>query len=713
MAYEGAIRFNSKIDNSQAEKDLKQLERKIKQAQDNIAKSENAKLPLEKQLENVNKELSTAKENLKYARSELKAAQNIANSPDVSKEDYDAATAAIPSLRKGVEQASKEVNKLRKKWQSTKSKINECDLAIQRSRDSITENTAAAQALNAKMNSSGYKISQAFARVKESAEKFRKQILRVGTSMIMFRVFSAVMQGISNYMSKILKTNEEYTTQLAQLKAALMTAFQPIYEFILPGLMAVLKVLTSIVMVVANVISALGGKSLAQNAKNAKALNEEADAIEAVGGAAKDAGKSLANFDEINTLNTGESGGGSGSSGGIDIAEIKPNFDALEDMADSLGKILKTVIAIGAGILSWRIAKAFTQSLKAAAGIATAVGGAFLYAFSWADAFANGISWKNLSKMLASMTLIIGGLALAFGTTGAAIGALVTGVGLIVLALYEFIKTGKLTNKALAALEIGILAVGAGIGLLTGSWIPVLIAAIVGLVVLMGTRGEEIKGILQKLDNWLKNVFEKDWTEVFGITMGTALNILLGEVGGVWRGLKQILEGIIDFVSGVFTGNWKKAWSGLGMVIKGTVNGIIGFINGMVSGVVSGMNAVIRALSKIKFTIPAWVPAFGGKYFGFNIEPISAPQIPYLAQGAVLPPNKPFMAMVGDQKNGTNIEAPLATIQEALANVLAAQGTGDINITFTGDLAQLGRVLKPVIDRENNRVGGSLAKGAL
>jgi hypothetical protein len=69
------------------------------------------------------------------------------------------------------------------------------------------------------------------------------------------------------------------------------------------------------------------------------------------------------------------------------------------------------------------------------------------------------------------------------------------------------------------------------------------------------------------------------------------------------------------------------------------------------------------------------------------------------------------MAMVGDQKNGTNIEAPLATIQEALANVLAAQGTRDINITFTGDLAQLARVLKPVIDRENSRVGGSLVKG--
>ena len=76
-----------------------------------------------------------------------------------------------------------------------------------------------------------------------------------------------------------------------------------------------------------------------------------------------------------------------------------------------------------------------------------------------------------------------------------------------------------------------------------------------------------------------------------------------------------------------------------------------------------------------------------------------------------MPANRPFLAVVGDQRHGTNVEAPLSTIQAAVAEVMARQGTGDINITFTGDLAQLGRVLKPVIERENRRVGGSLAKG--
>jgi hypothetical protein len=86
--------------------------------------------------------------------------------------------------------------------------------------------------------------------------------------------------------------------------------------------------------------------------------------------------------------------------------------------------------------------------------------------------------------------------------------------------------------------------------------------------------------------------------------------------------------------------------------------------------------------------------------------------IPALAKGAVIPPNAPFMAMLGDQKHGTNIEAPLDTIKQALAEVMAVQG-GETNVTvnFAGSLAQLARVLKPAIEVETRRSGNSLANG--
>ena len=87
--------------------------------------------------------------------------------------------------------------------------------------------------------------------------------------------------------------------------------------------------------------------------------------------------------------------------------------------------------------------------------------------------------------------------------------------------------------------------------------------------------------------------------------------------------------------------------------------------------------------------------------------------IPQLAKGAVLPANKPFLAMVGDQKHGTNVEAPLDTIKQAVYETVAEmdiQG-GSTTINFTGNLSQLARVLKPQIERENKRVGTKLVTG--
>lgn len=121
------------------------------------------------------------------------------------------------------------------------------------------------------------------------------------------------------------------------------------------------------------------------------------------------------------------------------------------------------------------------------------------------------------------------------------------------------------------------------------------------------------------------------------------------------------LSGVVEFFAGVFTGDWKRA-----------VNGLIGIINSLISGALGSINLLIGAMNKLSFDIPDWVPLVGGQTFGFNIQTIKVPQIPYLARGAVLPANKPFLAMVGDQRHGTNVEAPLATIQEAVRVELGA-----------------------------------------
>lgn len=96
----------------------------------------------------------------------------------------------------------------------------------------------------------------------------------------------------------------------------------------------------------------------------------------------------------------------------------------------------------------------------------------------------------------------------------------------------------------------------------------------------------------------------------------------------VWNnGIKPILSGIIDFISGVFTGNWEKAFQGLGNIVKGVFDGLVGIVKLPINAVIGIVNGFIGGLNKLK--IPDWVPFIGGA--GVNI-----PEIPYLAKGGAV-----------------------------------------------------------------------------
>ncbi len=160
----------------------------------------------------------------------------------------------------------------------------------------------------------------------------------------------------------------------------------------------------------------------------------------------------------------------------------------------------------------------------------------------------------------------------------------------------------------------------------------------------------------------------------------------------VWEGIKSVWNAVADWFKVHVT-------EPVANFFKGMVNGIIGFINGMMSALASGINLVIKALNKLSFDVPDWVPGIGGSTWGFNIAEITAKKIPYLAQGAVLPANKPFLAMVGDQKHGTNVEAPLTTIQEAVAIVMEDMVQSNV-AGFEATIAVLREILEAVLGIE-------------
>lgn len=224
------------------------------------------------------------------------------------------------------------------------------------------------------------------------------------------------------------------------------------------------------------------------------------------------------------------------------------------------------------------------------------------------------------------------------------------------------------------------------------------------------SAGEKVKEIWNGLWLTVKLIGMQLWEDItqgwndFWINIGTALDSAAADIQQGWN---DAWTAVSDFVSDI--------WEGITDTIETAINGIIGLVNGMISAIVGGVNGVIGVLNGFGFDVPEWAQdKLGVERVGFNIDPITTPQIPYLAQGAVIPANHEFLAVLGDQTNGTNIEAPLATIQQALAEVMEAYtGQQDITIRFAGDLAQLARVLKPYIDKEENRRGAKLVTGGV
>lgn len=273
-------------------------------------------------------------------------------------------------------------------------------------------------------------------------------------------------------------------------------------------------------------------------------------------------------------------------------------------------------------------------------------------------------------------------------------------------------------NAVCALATAATTAFGAAIAFLT-SPIGLVVAAVVALVALIAVKGDEIQEILKKVDDFLQNVFVTDWTNIFGPVLGSVLNAFMKNVENIWNAVKRILNGVIDFVRGVFTGDWERAWMGVQNIFGGIFDGMIALakapinaIIGLLNAAIGAINGMIDGINQLSFDVPSWVPLLGGKSWGFDLPHI--PQIPHLAQGAVLPANQPFLAVVGDQRRGTNVEAPLETITQAVIAALSQLGgaqelTASQPIEVKLDGQVLYRAMAKIEANRGAKIGGAFA----
>lgn len=164
--------------------------------------------------------------------------------------------------------------------------------------------------------------------------------------------------------------------------------------------------------------------------------------------------------------------------------------------------------------------------------------------------------------------------------------------------------------------------------------------------------------VLSPLIDWLIGVFGPLFQSVF-TGLWNVIKPIIANIGAAVGGMIDIFTGVIKFLTGVFTGDWKKAWEGIKQIFKGVwdtfsniakapINVIIGLVNNLISGIESGLNWIISGLNRISFSLPSWVPGVGGLSFGINLAYANFGRIPYLATGGVV--TGPTPAMIGEGK---------------------------------------------------------------
>ena len=176
--------------------------------------------------------------------------------------------------------------------------------------------------------------------------------------------------------------------------------------------------------------------------------------------------------------------------------------------------------------------------------------------------------------------------------------------------------------------------------------------------------------VLKPIVDWLISFFVERFKFAFD-TIKSVIQTAKEIIATVIDSIKNIFIGIIDFIIGVFTGDWEKAWNGVKKVFTGIINGIIGVFESMVNFVIRGINKLIGGLDGLVNKAGSVI------WLDIHIPTIPEIKIPRLAKGAVIPPNREFLAVLGDQKHGTNIEAPAELIKQmAMEAMLEVGATG-------------------------------------
>lgn len=475
---------------------------------------------------------------------------------------------------------------------------------------------------------------------------------RIGRLVASIFVFNVLRKGftlIRNYLAATLKTSNEFNQSLARVKGNLLTAFQPIYDAIQPRLVQFMKWLERVTAQIAIFISALAGKTVKQSALAAKNLNEQAKALQSISKTAKEATGSLAGFDEINQLNQ------QGLATGADLPEIDfTGYQVPEETQTSIQNFADKIREIWNWIVE-------NQPL---------VNGALtLFGLALISVFGPNIVAKII------------GFKLLFESVGGAIRL-----------VQEIMSDGEITWVRFAEL-VGIAGKAVlGLGLILG------LPKVAGFGLILWGISELLRGFTDLL-----NGNGNAWENLKRVMMGTGM-IVIGAflMFGSSVGIAAAAIGAFVIAAAAISSVWDKLSTGekvlavLALAALAAAAAIaifhtswsVGLAAAAIGLALVGL-ATTFALVKgkmglggggVDLSLPSSTSMSLSGAQNFGSQNFSANPLPRLAKGAVIPANREFLAVLGDQKYGRNIETPERLLREIFRDELSQHAGGDITL---------------------------------
>lgn len=756
---DGSVVVEVNVDDKQAQKELNSITQKIERISEKLKEQNTGKTEIVNQSAQLGAQLDAAKAKLEY----MKSGQEFFTSDSILGQEKN-----VSALQKEFDAAADKLDKANEKIRETERRLN----AAKEKAADLQKQVAGAQKSAQALAPTTKALSPAAEKAEKSFNKLVGRIKGLAKRVFIFTIITAALRKIKQYMWSAIQTNDDAMNAVARLKGELRTLAQPIVNIAIPAFTALAKIITYTLTGASRLLSLLFGSTYSASKKAAKSLNDQQNAIEGVGSAAKKASKYLAPFDELNTISGDDAGGGSESGGNA------VNFDS------DIGSGVNAVMALMTGIALIAIGAILAFSGHVGVGIAMMVAGALtvygVYASDGGEA-AKTLVETGLSKILIAigpMIAILGVVLMLTGNIPFGLGLLIAGIALFavgeVAENWDLLSTnlvGALANMLIdispyiallgavllfapghQALGIGLIIAGIAlfaVGEVGANWellgtnltsaltkifseispyitvfglllamVPGMMAVGIGMIV----AGIAMFAFSVIAPNWdsitqaLRGPLGKTLAMIGGFLVVLGLMLIFSGVGiplgigmllaggvslaaaiapnwdfirdkikNVWQKIKEFWN---SYIAPVFTAAW---WLNLGKTImNGLISGIERGINWVLGGVSDMVNGITGILNKIP---------------GVNIGRVNwgNVHIPRLAQGAVIPANREFLAVLGDQKRGTNIEAPADLIRQIVREEVKNSGGGGNHITIVLDSVN-GKKLFDAIVKENNAV---------